>query len=158
MKRIAIVLLALLIIAAISCAGFIGSFAWHAYRVIRPETFGAHLITTPGLYEQTNSIEPEDLDWFAYAYDENVFVDVLSDKSILPTVADEQGRVPAFRLGDDVFVITNKWINDSRGLAISNDENFVAKIESLNEHIRVWHLRDDIYCWGLDLERPRDLR
>ena len=67
---------------------------------------------------------------------------------------DANGHVPAFKLGDDTFVLTWKWVNSSAGLAISNSQSFKSKIESLDHRFRVRRLSGNIYEWDLDLEAP----
>ena len=152
--------LAIKIIAAISLFGLlatVGSVGWFLYewsREMSPATYAVWLDADPAVYANVDSIDEQDLQWFAYAYDENKFADALPGAERLPKIADANGFIPAFKLGDDTFVLTYKWVNSSAGLAISDSQNFKNKIESLDHCFRVRHLSDNIYEWDLDPEAP----
>jgi hypothetical protein len=90
----------------------------------------------------------------SYAYERNQYVDAFPRVTCRPKLADRNGRVPVFKFGDDIFVLTYKWVNSSAGLAISADSNFKNKIESVDHCFRVQHIGGSVYQWDLDLERP----
>jgi hypothetical protein len=110
----------------------------------------------PGRVRKVDSVSEFDLQMFAYIYDKNKYADAIPGATRLPKIADGRGRIPAFKLGDDFFVITWKWVNHSAGLAISDSPDFISKIESLDECFRISHISGDIYEWDLDLENPRE--
>ena len=96
----------------------------------------------------------DDLTMRSYAYERNQYVDAFPRATSRPKLADKTGCVPVFKFGEDIFVLTHKWVNSSAGLAISIDPQFKQKIEALDHCFRVEHLRDSIYQWDVDMERP----
>lgn len=119
----------------------------------RPSAYVDNLSTDPATYSQIDTIAPDDLSLHSYGFERNQLVDALPDVRRKPNVADAAGNVPAFKMGDDVFVITYKGRNESSGLAISNDPEFKTRIENIDPCFQVEHIRDNIYQWTLDLER-----
>ena len=152
-------LAAQLISTAIILCLLIAAFAiWFLYgwsREMSPETYAIWLDADPARYRTVESIPESDLQLFAYAYEKNKFVDAIPGAARRPKIADDNGHVPAFKLGDDVFILTWKWTNNSAGLALSDSPNFISKIESLDDHFRVRHLSGNIFEWKLDLDSPR---
>ena len=135
----------------------LGFVAWALFdwsREMTPETYLHWLDTNPSVYAGVDSVPESELDKFAYAYDENQFADAIPKATRRPRIANSQGHVPAFKLGDDVFVLTWKWVNSSAGLAISESPDFQKRIESLDYRFRVRRLAENIYAWNLDLEAP----
>ncbi len=135
-------------------AAAVGWFLYDMSREMSPATYARWLDADSTVYATVDSIDETQLQRFAYAYDENEFVNAIPNAARLPKIADANGNIPAFKLGDDTFVITWKWVNSSAGLAISDSQNFKSKIESLDHCFRVRHLSGSIYEWELDLEAP----
>ncbi len=150
LKTLAVTIIAVFIAATIS-------FAWLLYdwkREMSPSTYLHWLNTKAATYETVDTIVASDLQWYAYAYDENKFVNAIPDATRLPNVADTNGRLPAFKLESDIFVVTWKWVNSSAGIAISNSPDLIARVTKLDNCFRVRHVTGNIYEWDLDLETP----
>lgn len=131
--------------------------AWFAHgwsQEMSPESFMPWLATEPSVYANVDSIAESDLQFHAYAYETNKYADAIPGSNRLPKIADAEGFIPSFKLGDDIFVITWKWVNESAGLAISNSPDFKSRTESLDHGFRVRRLSESIYEWKLDLEAP----
>ena len=154
MKHVPKILAAIVLLGIVLAAGSVGWFLYDWSREMAPITYQPWLDTSPTVYTNVDSIAESDLQWFAYAYDENEFVDAIPNATRLPKIADPSGRIPAFKLGDDIFILTWKWVNSSAGLAISEDGNFKNRIESLDHCFRVRHVSGNLYQWDLDLETP----
>jgi hypothetical protein len=150
-KRVFLILISLVGIAVIGFAFIvIRKLNYHA-KSINPETYVMWLTNDRTVYENVDSIPVADLDWFAYAYNENKFVDAIPDSPIIPNVANEEFEIPAFKLDEDIYLITYKWVNESAGLVISTDENFENKFKAIDSKIKVKRISDRIYRWDLDL-------
>ncbi len=153
--------LATKILAAIILFGIVaaaGSVAWFLYdwsREMSPATYVLWLDSDPAVYANVDSIPETDLQLHAYAHDKNKYANAIPNATRLPKIADVNGYVPAFKLGDDTFILTWKWVNSSAGLAISDSPDFKTKIESLDYCFRVRHVSGNIYEWDLDLESPK---
>lgn len=119
----------------------------------QPSTYLDDLSTDPATYAEVATIKADELTQYAYLYDLNQYANALPDVASKPKVADSDGKVPAFKLDDDIFVITYKWVNFSSGLAISDDPGFKTKIEKIDAAFNVKHLRDNIYQWEFDPEQ-----
>ena len=154
MKHVAKILAAIVLLGIVLAAGSVGCFLYDWSREMSPTTYQPWLDASPTAYINVDSIAESDLPWFAYAYDENEFVDAIPNATRLPKIADSSGRLPAFKLGDDIFILTWKWVNSSAGLAISEDGDFKNRIESLDHRFRVRHISANVYEWDLDLETP----
>ncbi|MCA9168607.1 MAG: hypothetical protein KDB23_13120 [Planctomycetales bacterium] len=146
----------LMIVAGATVASFV-AFGWLLYdasRAMRPATYLQWLDASRSVYANVDSISESDLERHAYLYRENKFVDAVPDATRLPPTADASGHVPAFKLGNDIFILTWKWVNRSAGLAISDSQDFKSRVESISYCFRVHHLSGNIYEWVLDLETP----
>ena len=127
-------------------------FLFILFSPSRPTSFVDDLSTDPATYSQIESISHDFLTLHSYGYERNKYVDALPNVRSKPNVADSAGNVPAFRMDDDIFIITYKWVNASSGLAISDDPEFKTKIETIDDAFRIQHIRDNIYQWDLDLD------
>ena len=143
--------------ASVLLAGFasVALLLYGMAREMRPSTYAGWLDSSPAVYAKVDSVKATEIGWFAYAYDENKFVNAIPGATKLPKIADQNGHLPAFKLGDDIFILTWKWVNSSAGLAVSNSDDFDSRIEALDHCFRVRHLSGNIYEWYLDLDKPR---
>ena len=120
-------------------------------RPSSPASFVASLSLDPATYANVDSISKGDLVMRTYAYERNQYVDAFPGAKSLPKLADGKGHVPVFRFGDDIFVLTYKWVNSSDGLAISSDKDFKSRIEAIDHSFLIRPIRDNIYQWELNL-------
>ena len=152
--------LATKILAATVLLGFVvapGYVAWLFYdwsREMSPVTYASWLDSDPAVYAEVDSVSGADLQFHAYVYDKNKYVNAIPNATRLPQIADGNGYVPAFKLVRHTFILTWKWVNSSAGLAISDSTDFKTKIETLDNCFRVRHVSGNIYEWSLDLETP----
>lgn len=119
---------------------------------MNPATFASGLSSDISAYSNIDIIAEDELQRFAYCYEQNKFANAFPKSSRLPKLADQNGCVPAFKLGDDIFILTWKWVNSSAGLAISDSPDFKKRIETLDQCFRVRHISGHIYQWELNLE------
>ncbi|WP_161604826.1 hypothetical protein, partial [Roseiconus nitratireducens] len=145
-------------LAAIILFGLIAAVAFASWlfldwsREISPATYASWLDTDRAVYADVDSVSESDLQLYAYAYERNKYADAIPEATRLPRIANADGYVPAFKLGDDTFILVWKWVNSSAGLAISDSSDFKTKIETLDDRFRVRHVSGNIYEWDLDLE------
>ncbi len=118
----------------------------------KPPSFVDSLSTNPATYSNVDEIAEDDLVMHCYGLDQNQFVNALPNSKSKPNIADSAGNLSAFKWNGDIFVITFKWPTTSAGFAISNDPKFKTKIESIDNRLRVEHIRDNIYQWSLDFD------
>ena len=118
---------------------------------IRPEIYVGCLVTDQAMYASLESVEDDKFLDRLYYYQDSECVAGISQQRLMPNTANDQNLVPAFKYDGDTFIITYKWVNFSRGLAISKRDDFVAKLQSLDRGLTAWPLGDNVYGW--DLER-----
>ena len=124
---------------------------------VQPSKYADALSTDANTYASLTPIPADLIVQHAYAYESNPFVNALNQtkappKIAHPIIANPQGQLPAFRFGEDVFVIIDKGRNYSAGLAISSDPEFSKKIEAVQAHFRVRHISGEVYQWNLELD------
>ena len=122
-------------------------------RPLSPAYYADYLNTAPEIYAQLDDLSALDFGQRIYIYDESQFVDAISGCESTPSVANENGQVPALKFNGDIFIILRKWVNESGGLAISDDPEFASKLEQFDDDFVVKHLHSNVYHWKLDLER-----
>ncbi len=143
----------LFVAVVIACSG-----AWRFYgeRIqIFPETYAPWLNTEPSVYAHVDSVLETDFKFHAYSFQENKYADAFPNTFRTPNVAATNGHVPSFKIGDDIFIITFKWVSRSSGLAISDSPDFARNLESLDEYVTVEKISDKIYAWFLHLNYTR---
>ena len=144
----------LLILIAMICVFAAGvAFLNSKLRPLSPAYYAKYLNTDPAIYSHLNNLSAIDFGNRIYIYDENQFVEAIMNCGSTPSVADNNGHVPALKFNGDTFVILRKWVNESGGLAISDDPEFASKLEQFDDDFVVQHVRENIYHWDLDLER-----
>ena len=119
-----------------------------------PAAFAKHLSVDRSIYDDASVISAKNLWVHAYGYQRNSYLDVFKDRpSFFPMTA-KDGKVPAFKVGDDVFVVIYKWKNNSQGLAISNDYEFVSNLQKLDNGFQAIEIdeKKNIYEWSFDAE------
>lgn len=154
MRLVAKIFAGIVLTGLVAAIGAVTWFLMDWSREISPATYVAWLDSNPAVYAEVDSISETDLSLRAYAYDQNTFANAFPGALRLPKIADAKGHVPAFRLGDDIFIVTWKWVNSSAGLAISDSPEFKTKIESIDHCFRIRHLSGNVYEWNLDLDDP----
>ena len=122
---------------------------------IHPENYVGSLVTDPATYSTLETIDAKDLRDRLYHYQKSECVAAISKQRLMPNTVDGQNLVPALKCDDDIFIITHKWVNFSRGLAISNDETFVTKLQAADPGLSAWQLRDNVYGWDLERDRAK---
>ncbi len=154
MKYTAIILAAIILTGVVAGAGVIAWLMFDLSREWSPKTYMEWLDSDPAVFAHVDSVAESRLRDHAYAYESNEYTNAFPAADRLPKTADANGHVPSFKLEDDIFIITSKWVNSSAGLAISDASDFITRIESLDPGFRVRHLAGNIYRWDLDLEAP----
>ena len=114
---------------------------------IRPEIYVSALATDQDVYSSLENVETNYLLDRLYHYEANEFVAAISQQRLMPNTTNDQNLVPALKYDGDTFIITYKWVNFSRGLAISKGDDFVAKLQSLDRGLTAWPLGDNVYGW-----------
>lgn len=143
-------------IAVLAIVGVsLSSFLRHEYLRRHPEYFADSLITDEKVYFELAPTVRDEIAMRAYDFDRNERVSAFGKLSVRPQLADANGNVPAFSNDGDVIIVLFKWVNVSSGLAISKDPSFSEKLEAVDPHFRARQLREWIYVWDLDLQRPR---
>ena len=144
-------ILILLVIIAACAAGFALLIA--TLRPLSPAHYAKYLKTDSTVYSNLDDLSALDFGQRIYIYDENQFVDAISGCDVMPSIANKNGHVPALKFKGDTFIILRKWVNESGGLAISDDPEFAAKLEQFDDDFVVKHVHSNVYHWDLDLER-----
>ena len=148
----------ILLLSAIVGVVAIGCSVWSLYEYrsrIFPETYEPWLDSSPSVYAHVDSVPEADFQLYAYDFSRNKYANAIPNASRTPNVAADNGHVPSFKIGDDVFIITFKWVSRSSGLAISTSPDFAKNLESLDDYITVEKLSDDTYAWFLHLNYTR---
>ena len=144
----------LLILIAMACAVAAGiAFLIVTLRPLSPTYYARYLDVDPATYSHIDDLTALEFGDRIYIYSDNQFVNAINDCDPKPSVADENGRVPVLKFDGDTYVILRKWVNESGGLAISNDPDFASKLEQFDDDFVVQHVYQNIYHWDLDLER-----
>ena len=152
MKSLVRTILAATLGVAICFVGFLVLVA----VLLRPtnvDSYAKHISLDPAVYANVDDVTILDFGIRIYDYERNQFLDVLDGDVTPPQIADETGRVPVLKHDGDIYIILHKWVNESGGLAISDDPAFKTKLEALDHCFRVEHLRGNVYSWDNDLER-----
>ena len=152
MLRFGIRTLLLLIAMLCVCTACI-AFLFTTLRSLSPVHYAKYLDTDPAVYSHIDNLSAVDFGSRIYIYEDNQFVDAIIGCDSNPSVANKNGQVPALKFNGDTFVILRKWVNESGGLAISDDPKFASKLEQFDDDFVVKHVRDNVYHWDLDLER-----
>ena len=144
----------LFILTTLACifAAFI-AFSMRVFDPMMPARYAGYLDVNPVTYSSIENLTALEFSDRIYSYDENQFVDAIKGCNVPPQLANEYGHVPALKFDGDTYIILRKWINESGGLAISSDPDFVKKLEQFEDDFVVRHVRGNIYHWDLDLER-----
>jgi len=135
-----------------------GSAAWYLYESrirIFPETYEPWLNSDPAAYAHVDSVPENDFQLYAYDFSRNKYANAIPNTNRTPNIAATNGHVPSFKIGDDIFIITFKWVSRSSGLAISDSPNFAKNLEALDEYVTVEKLSDKTYAWFLHLNYTR---
>jgi len=144
----------LLILVGMACVVAAGiAFLIATLRPFMPAHYANFLDVDPATYSHIDELTALEFGNRIYIYYDNQFVDAIKGCDSKPQIADESGHVPALKFDGDTYVILRKWVNESGGLAISNDPNFASKLEKFDDDFVVEHVRGNIYHWDLDLER-----
>ena len=119
---------------------------------IRPEIYVGSLVTDQDIYATLETVEAGDLLDRLYYFKDSECVAAISQQRLMPNTVSDQNLVPAFKYYGDTFIITYKWVNFSRGIAISSNDGFIAKVQSLDRGLTAWPLGDNVYGWDLELD------
>ena len=142
-----------MIVAVICVCAACIAFLISTLRPLSPADYAKFLNTDPAFYSAVENLSAIDFGNRIYIYDDNQFVDAINGCDSNPSVADNNGHVPVLKFNGDTFVILRKWVNESGGLAISDDPEFASKLEQFDDDFVVKHVRDNVYHWDLDLKR-----
>ena len=155
MKTIRTVLLLIAIFGLVVVGG--SARGLYEYRLrIFPETYASWLDTSPLAYAHVDSVAEADFQLYAYDFSRNKYANALPNASRTPSLAAANGHLPSFKIGDDIFIITFKWVSRSSGLAISPSPDFATNLESLDDYVTVEKISDDTYAWFLHLNYTRE--
>jgi hypothetical protein len=144
-------ILLMVAICAVCVFGF--SYLLATIRPLSPTYYAQYLNVDSNTYSELKNLTALEFGQRIYAFDQNQFVDAIRNADTMPSVADENGHVPALKFDGDTFIILRKWINESGGLAISDDPDFASKLETFDDDFVVKHVHKNIFHWDLDLER-----
>jgi len=135
---------------------FVGLFVLMAllFRPTNVAAYATHVSLDPAAYANVDDVNLLDFGMRTYAYERNQYLGVLDGDIAPPQIADDSGRVPVLKYDGDIYIILHKWVNESGGLAISDDPDFKTKLETLDHCFRVEHLHGNVYSWDNDLETP----
>jgi hypothetical protein len=145
MKRRVKAVIAIILVTLAACAALVIWTVRDWARQMDPATYASDLDTNPASYAHVTSITETDLVRVAYSYEENTYADAFPNTSRRPNLENAVGHLPAFRLGEDIFVITHKWVNLSAGLAVSDSPDFKNRLETTDHRFEVNHLSGHIY-------------
>lgn len=146
------------VIVVVGMAGALGTGAWKLYEVrlrIFPSSYQPYLNTDASVYSNVDMISESEFGCNAYAFDRNRYADAIPGAWPSSNIADSNGHVPAFKIGDDIFVVTFKWVNRSSGLAISESPHFLQDLEAMDDYVSVEHLSGNLFAWILHLDYTR---
>ena len=139
----------ILILVVFCCIGAAGiSYLLPALRPLQPTYYAQFLDVDPETYLHLEDLNFTEFGFRIYAYEQNQFVNAIHGTDKWPQLADEHGHVPALKFDGDTFIIFRKWVNESGGLAISDDKQFATKLEKY----------DDDFCLLYTSPSPRDQR
>ncbi len=141
MKLAVKILATMVLVGFVASAGSVGWFLYEWSCEMSPQTYVRWLDTDPAVYANVDSISESDLHWFAYAYDENQFADAIPRATRISNLADSNKHHPAFKLGDDIFVLTRSAAFDFRPINDMHSLNRAVELNGLsNPPVRARYL------------------
>ena len=144
-------------LAALALLLFVSVCVYHVMTNsgIRPETYADSLLTKEETYANLERVERDCFLDRLYYYQDSECVPAMPSQKLMPNTANDENLVPAFRYDGDIYIITYKWVGFSRGLAISDSDDFIVRLQSVDRGLTAWHIRDNVYGWDLETDSTK---